>query len=109
MDFLINFTLWGVGLTGWVIAFLFGLSVVIFAFVFSIYGRQTTSARVDPVVPYSAAAAAGLMPGDIVLAIDGRKIESFSDMQRLVSANAGRTLALQIDRGGVPVTLSATP
>jgi regulator of sigma E protease len=87
----------------------FILAVAIFAFVFSIYGRQTTSARVDSVVPDSAAAAAGLKPGDVVLAIDGHKIESFSDMQRLVSANAGRTLSLEIDRGGAPVTLSATP
>jgi len=87
----------------------FILAVVIFAIVFSVYGRQTTSARVDAVVPDSAAAAAGLKPGDIVLAIDGHKVESFSDMQRLVSANAGRTLSLQVDRGGALVALSATP
>jgi regulator of sigma E protease len=87
----------------------FILAVVIFAIVFSIDGRRTTTARVDAVVPNSAAAAAGLQPGDVVLAIDGNKVESFSDMQRLVSANAGRTLSLQIDRGGAPVMLSATP
>src|SRR5260221_1803069 len=87
----------------------FILAVVIFAIVFSVYGRQTTSARGDAVVPDSAAAAAGLKPGDIVLAIDGHKVESFSDMQRLVSANAGRTLSLQVDRGGALVALSDTP
>jgi regulator of sigma E protease len=87
----------------------FILAVAIFAIVFSIYGRQTTSARVDAVVPDSAAAAAGLKPGDIVLAIDGHKVGSFSDMQRLVSANAGRTLSLEVDRGGAPVIISATP
>lgn len=87
----------------------FILAIVIFAFVFALYGRQTTTARVDAVQPESAAAAAGLKPGDIVLAIDGRKIDSFSDMQRVVSASAGRTLAFQIDRGGTPITLNATP
>ena len=30
-------------------------------------------------------------------------------MQRIVSANAGRTLQLKIDRGGAPITLTATP
>ena len=87
----------------------FILAIVIFAFVFALYGRQTTTARVDAVQPESAAAAAGLKPGDVVLAIDGRKIDSFSDMQRIVSASAGRTLAFQIDRGGAPMTLNATP
>src|SRR3954452_1771427 len=87
----------------------FILAIVIFATIFSIYGRQTTTARVDAVQPDSAAAAAGLKPGDVVLAIDGRPIESFSDMQRIVSANAGRTLTFRIDRGGAPMTLTATP
>ncbi len=87
----------------------FILAIVIFAAIFALYGRQTTTARVDAVQPDSAAAAAGLQPGDVVLAIDGRTIESFSDMQRIVSANAGRTLTFQIDRGGTPMTLTATP
>jgi regulator of sigma E protease len=87
----------------------FILAIVIFATIFATYGRQTTTARVDAVQPESAAAAAGLSPGDVVLAIDGRAIESFSDMQRIVSANAGRTLTFQIDRGGTPMTLTATP
>ena len=87
----------------------FILAIVIFATIFSIYGRQTTTARVDAVQADSAAAAAGLKPGDVVLAIDGRQVESFSDMQRIVSANAGRTLQFKIDRGGTPVTLTATP
>jgi regulator of sigma E protease len=87
----------------------FILAIVIFATVFAFYGRHTTTARVDSVLPDSAAAAAGLKPGDVVLAIDGRTIESFSDMQRVVIANAGRTLTFQIDRGGAPMTLTATP
>jgi regulator of sigma E protease len=87
----------------------FILAIIIFATIFAFYGRQTTTARVDTVLPDSAAAAAGLKPGDVVLAIDGRTIESFSDMQRVVSANAGRTLTFQIDRGGTPMTLTATP
>ena len=60
----------------------FILAIVIFAGIFMFYGKQTTSARVDTMQPDSAAAAAGFKPGDLVLSIDGRKIDSFADMQR---------------------------
>jgi regulator of sigma E protease len=52
---------------------------------------------------------AGFKPGDLVLSINGEKIESFSDMQRVVSINAGEPLAIEVDRGGVPVALKAVP
>jgi regulator of sigma E protease len=87
----------------------FILAIVIFAAIFTLFGKQTTTARVDAVQPDSAAAAAGIRPGDIVLSIEGRSIESFSDMQRIVSASAGRTLEFRIDRGGAPITIMATP
>ncbi len=87
----------------------FVLAIVIFAAVFVFYGKQTTSARVDTVQPESAAAAAGFKPGDLVQSIDGRKIDSFADMQRIVSTSAGQTLRIQVDRGGAPVTLTAIP
>jgi regulator of sigma E protease len=87
----------------------FVLAIVIFAAIFAIEGKRSTSARIDAVQPGSPAAAAGLQPGDLVLAIDGQKIDSFSDMQRIVSAQAGNTLEFQIDRGGAPVTIRATP
>jgi regulator of sigma E protease len=87
----------------------FILAIVIFAAIFTFNGKQTTTARVDAVQPGSPAAAAGLQPGDVVLSIDGQAIESFSDMQRIVSAKAGRTLEFKIDRGGTPVVIHATP
>jgi regulator of sigma E protease len=87
----------------------FILAIVIFAAVFAIFGRQTTSARVDTVQPASAAQAAGFMPGDLVVAIDGEKIDSFAEMQRIVSVNAGDPLNIEIERGGVHLTLKATP
>ncbi len=87
----------------------FILAIVIFATVFTIFGRQITSARVDTVQPASAAQAAGFMPGDLVVAIGGEKIDSFAEMQRIVSINAGDPLNIEIERGGVHLTLKATP
>jgi regulator of sigma E protease len=87
----------------------FVLAIVIFAGIFMLYGKQSMSARVDAVQPDSAAAAAGFQPGDLVIAIDGHPVESFADMQRIVSTSAGDTLAVTVERNGTEITLKATP
>jgi regulator of sigma E protease len=87
----------------------FILAIVIFAVIFMTVGKQTTSARVDTIQPNSAAQAAGFQPGDLVTAINGEKVDNFSDMQRIVSISAGEPLTILVERGGVPVTLKATP
>ena len=87
----------------------FLLAIVIFAAIFMTVGKQTTTARVDAVQPGSAAQAAGFKPGDLVLSIGGAKIESFSDMQRIVSISAGEPIMVVVERGGVEVTLRAIP
>ncbi len=87
----------------------FVLAIVIFATIFALYGRQTMSARVDTVQPDSPAAAAGFQPGDTVVAIDGKAIANFEDMQRIVSDSAGETLQIKVDRKGTPIVLTATP
>jgi regulator of sigma E protease len=87
----------------------FVLAIVIFAAVFMLYGKPTMSARVDSVQPDSAAATAGFKPGDLVVAIDGRHIDNFAEMQRVVSASAGETLDITVDREGVQQVLKATP
>jgi regulator of sigma E protease len=87
----------------------FVLAVIIFACVFALYGKQTMSARVDTVQAGSAAAAAGFQPGDMVVAIDGHAVDSFSDMQRIVSTSAGETLNVTVEHDGVQRVLKATP
>jgi regulator of sigma E protease len=87
----------------------FILAIVLFAGVFMLFGKQETAARVDEIIPDSAAAAAGFQPGDVVLSIDGTAIESFSDMQRIVSVSADRQLEFTVERSGRQVTLHATP
>jgi len=87
----------------------FILAIVIFAGVFMLFGKQETAARVDEIIPDSAAAAAGFQPGDVVLSIEGRPIESFSDMQRIVSVSAGQPLEFTVERAGQQVALRAVP
>jgi regulator of sigma E protease len=87
----------------------FVLAIAIFAIIFMVVGKQWTTARVDAVQANSAAAAAGFKPGDLVVAINGSKIESFTDMQRIVSISAGEPLIIKVERDGKLVTLNATP
>jgi len=87
----------------------FILAIIIFAGIFMIYGQQIMSARVDTVQPDSAAATAGFESGDLVVAINGQKIDSFADMQRIVSDSAGQTLQITVDRKGAQQVLKATP
>ncbi|HML07646.1 MAG TPA: RIP metalloprotease [Xanthobacteraceae bacterium] len=87
----------------------FLLAIVIFAGIFMLYGRPTMSARVDAIQPDSAAAAAGFQPGDLVVAIDGRRIDTFAEMQRIVSMSAGETLSITVNRDRVQKVIKATP
>ena len=87
----------------------FLLAIVIFATIFTVFGRVETSARVDGVAADSAAEAAGFVVGDVVTAIDGQEIDSFSDLQRIVSVSADRELAVLVERDGTEVALTAIP
>jgi len=85
----------------------FLLAIVIFSFVFATNGRQLTLPIVDSVKEDSAASEAGLKAGDRILAINGNPINSFVDLQRMVTTSAGLTLALRVERGGEILTLDA--
>jgi regulator of sigma E protease len=87
----------------------FILAILVFGGLAFFFGKQVTAPRVDSVVPGSAAVAAGFKPGDVILSIDGKKIEGYSDVQRAIALNAGHALTFVIDRGGERVTLTATP
>jgi regulator of sigma E protease len=87
----------------------FLLAIAIFATIFTIHGKQEITARVARLDAGSAAEAAGFKPGDLVLSIDGRSIETFRDMQEIVSLNAEQPLDFVVDRAGVEVKLHATP
>ena len=88
----------------------FLLAIVIFTCLFTFFGKSSTTARVDKIEANSAAAAAGFVVGDVVTSIDGSKIDSFSDMQRVVGTHAGDELTFEVKRGdGTVVQLHGTP
>lgn len=87
----------------------FILAIVIFTCLFTFFGKPSTTAQVDTVQVGSAAEAAGFKSGDVVKAIDGSPIGSFSDMQRVVGTKAGDTLNFTVKRGDTTIELKATP
>ena len=87
----------------------FVLAIAIFTTVFSIFGMQQMSPRVDEVVAGSVAERAGFQVGDVIAAIDGRPIANFTELQRIVSISTGEELTVVVDRGNAQVTLKATP
>ena len=87
----------------------FLLSIAIFALVFSVYGKVVTTPLLQEIRPGSAAEQAGLLPGDLVLTVDGKEIATFTDLQRIVSASADIPLTLDVDRKGEVVRIVVTP
>ena len=62
------------------------------------------------VVEGSPASAAGLRPGDIVVAIDGEHVARPKDLQRRMLADAiGTPIRIQLVRGGTTLTVDAVP
>ena len=87
----------------------FLLAIAIFSGLNYINGRQVLEPRVELVQAGSAAERAGLKAQDLIVSINGRPIDSFADLQRLISASAGESLTIVVERGGRTETLQAVP
>lgn len=87
----------------------FVLSVVLLAVLFGTVGRPVTPAVVHEVLPDGAAAEAGFLPGDRVVAIDGARIDTFEDMREFVVLSPGVPLEIELERGGRTLELTVTP
>ena len=69
----------------------------------SIAAMAPVAKGVDP------AQAAGLRPGDQLLAVDGRKVTSITMLTCAIEGAAGRPVSLQVERQGRIVPLTVTP
>jgi len=94
----------------------------VFAFVLMALGRpvqSTTVGAVSPCAPVgvddqcspgdapSPAAAAGLRPGDRIVAIDGRPVQTWADETKAIRAAGGKTVPILVERDGRQLTLTA--
>lgn len=69
----------------------------------------TTQSECEPDDPASPAAEAGVLPGDVLVSIDGTPLDDFAEATAIVQASPGRTLDMVVDRDGENLHLSITP
>jgi regulator of sigma E protease len=63
------------------------------------------SNEVAAVSAHTPAAAAGLQPGDHVVAVNGKHATTFDSVSRLIRSSHGRPITVTVERGGRSVTL----
>ena len=83
----------------------FLLAIIIFAAFFATVGTPRTNI-VGTVSPNSAAAAAGIQPGDRILAVAGRSTPSFDDIFNVVAMRPNETVRISLERDKVVRQLS---
>ena len=77
----------------------FLLAILIFAAFFMTLGAPRTNI-VGEIIPNTAAATAGLQPGDKIVAIAGRETPNFDDIRAIVMLRPDETVTLRYQRGG---------
>ena len=83
----------------------FLFAILIFAAFFMSIGAPRTANLVDRLEPGSAAAAAGIQPGDRIISIAGRDTETFEQISHIVTLNPDERVSATVVRGGETVIL----
>lgn len=87
----------------------FLFAIVVLTVLFGSYGQPFTPADIATVQEGSAAEAAGMQPGDLIVEIDGATIERFEEVQQIVQMAAGERLEILVERDGELIPLSVVP
>lgn len=87
----------------------FIVAIIIFAGLFHFSGEDVISTKVAQVFPGSAAAAAGVEAQDVITAVDGRPIDNFNELKRLMLFSDGSPMEITVRRDGQEKLLVATP
>jgi regulator of sigma E protease len=87
----------------------FLLAIAVLAVFLVTIGESRNPAEVHAVTPDSAAQAAGFKAGDVIVKADGRKIETFQDLNGYVALRAKLPIDFSVQRGGATIHLIATP
>ena len=87
----------------------FVLAIIILAIMFATVGQRNTPADVSTVQPDSPAQAAGMIPGDRIIGIDGVAIDRFEMLQQIVRGSAGVPLSFTVLRDGAEIEVVIVP
>ncbi|MFM7537913.1 MAG: M50 family metallopeptidase [Acidimicrobiales bacterium] len=87
----------------------FTIALVLLAVLFAGFGeRRVVGWSVAAVEPGTAAATAGLLPGDRVISLDGVPTTDFDALRAAVAPRPGRSVELMVEREGATVPVRAT-
>lgn len=89
--------------------FNFLLAFLIYWFLGLAQGQAVVLPLVGGVLPDSPAAHAGFVKDDMVTAIDGVPVDSWTQMVETIRAAEGKPLHVEVDRSGEKLTLTVTP
>jgi len=78
----------------------FLFAIAIYAGFYAAYGVPQTPTVIATVVPGSAAEKGGIKPGDRIVAIDGRRMGKFEDIQFMLLIRPHQHLQVDVERGG---------
>ncbi|HWI85625.1 MAG TPA: RIP metalloprotease RseP [Sphingomonas sp.] len=78
----------------------FLLAIAVYAGFYAAYGVPQTPTVIAAVIPGSAAQKGGILPGDRILEIDGRRMAKFEDIQLMLLIRPHQHLPVVVERGG---------
>jgi regulator of sigma E protease len=90
---------------------LFNLFLALFVYcgLYAVSGMDIMIAEVGQVREDSPAQQAGIMKGDVIVAVDGKSIASWPEIKKSIHDSAGTPLEITVDRGGNPVRMTLVP
>ncbi|MEG3180097.1 RIP metalloprotease RseP [Sphingomonas sp. LT1P40] len=86
----------------------FVVAILILAGFAAIYGVDRTPATIGIVQPGSPAAQAGIVPGDRIVGIDGRSIETFNQLAQFTVMRPGEAVKVDLVRDSRPASVDLT-
>jgi regulator of sigma E protease len=84
-------------------------AIAIFAVMFATQGKPVADPVVAEVKADSAAFEAGVKPGDVLVALDGKRIETFDDVVRYISMRPEIPVVVTVRRDGSEIGLDMVP
>jgi len=87
----------------------FILAILIFLMIYMFVGKDFTPAVIDEVQKDSPAQVSGFMKNDIILEIDGNKIESIFDVSKLITMSTSKIIDFKVLRYDEEVLLKVKP